>query len=287
MARSTNAAELRHLAMDTRVDAIGERIARLEGVVEQSQQKSAFEKFGTWGGVIALLVSICTGGFTIYDKIVTEPIQEKAAKLREIRSNIDEIGKIQTTINRSMAENPIQGGAVAAGLTPQMRHLAQITHADFADFPEVFTFSDHMMMGNLLLSFGYAGDATHHADASGQLAENHIETANYLWLKAKIFSAIGDHQNLPEMRKFFAEAITVSKQKDLQISIGTTLQITLEWIAAELNIGECRYARQAVDILKADITLDVVYPQTQEQVDDEFLGIVRNAKNDCGLGANL
>lgn len=172
-------------------------------------------------------------------------------------------------------------------LTVDSRPVMHFRHATSPDrHAGVYTFADHLMLGNVHLNMVEIEPAHKHADALLDLAKNHIEEANHYWLKARVFSAISDHQDLDRMREFFERAAEVSRSKALQTSIGTTLQIYQNWMFAELNIGSCDIARQALARIAEDLKLDVVFEQTRIDVRSAIAAAITNSKRTCGLSAD-
>ncbi len=269
--------------LDSRFDDFGERLARVEGRLENKPEKSFYEKLGTRGGIIALVISIFTGSFAIYEKFVVDPQKAAHQQRLQVRTTLDEITQIQAAIAKTTAENPAAGNSIADSFSSKMRSLISRSHRNYLKFEDAFEFADHLMLGNLLFNFGHVDKAFIHAEASAELAGDHIQEANSFWFKANLFSAIGDNQDLSQMRKMFESAIDVSKQKNLQTSIGTTFDIYLDWLRAELNVGDCVIAKNVMYKLSIDMKLDAVFPQTRNRVGNNVRNVIRNAKRDCGL----
>ncbi len=269
--------------LDSRVDDVSERLSYIEGQIEAKQKKSFFERLGTIGGIFALFISILTGGYTLYDNFIDKPKREKLVKLENVRSTLNQIAEINTVVAKAQIEPTPANAAVATAQMSKLIPLMTKAHNLYKEYPGVFNFADHMMMGNLLLNFRYFREAHVHADESEQLAVTHIEKANYYWLKAKIFGAIGELQNLDEMRRFFQTAIDVSKSKDLQISIGTTFQIYSNWLLAELNTGKCPVAKIIFEKLSSDLKLRDVFVQTRAFVKNDVSRVISASKRNCDL----
>ena len=74
------------LRLDERMDALGERIATIEGKLEKENVKEiSLKKYlSEYGGIFALILSIVLGIFTIFDNIVLKPQKEEANNLIEL-----------------------------------------------------------------------------------------------------------------------------------------------------------------------------------------------------------
>ena len=72
-------------AEGTSVNELASKIARLEVEVEH-ERKSIVKRLGVWGGLIALVVSVSTGWFSLYDNLVLKPRQERTASGGELRN---------------------------------------------------------------------------------------------------------------------------------------------------------------------------------------------------------
>ena len=93
------------LKLDSRFDDFGERLAKVEGKFESKPEKTFYEKLGVRGGIIALIISIFTGGFTIYEKSFVNPQKELKRERLQVRNTLDEILQVQARISFERTRN--------------------------------------------------------------------------------------------------------------------------------------------------------------------------------------
>lgn len=268
--------------LDERVDAIGERLATLEGKMEKEKAKSLKKRLSEYGGILALILSIVIGAFTVYDKIILQPKKEEVIELESFRKDINTLVQLSAQISSLNWEgNPAAAQAQAQNLTPQKVALIENIERYGEMHPDKYKFADRLMLVNENEQFSWHEKAIIHAKKALEISNDSLQTANAYWAIARINGRLN---KLPDMRTYYEKAINEFEKVGLNSNAGAVMQIYTQWIYLELIQNEsCDSARKVFDAMKAVYSKSEVWPATKVTTQKEFQKMISNAPKTCDL----
>lgn len=197
------------LTLDTKVDALAERVGGLEGRLEE--RIPARKLIAEYGGYIALVISILVGGWTLYDNAFLRPIKDKKLAEDNLRTSLNNLANLSARIAKALTESPMAGSAELASLTPQrLALLAEIEKADLK-MPHVLNFADRLLLAAEYEQFGHIEKALHQIDLAK--AADVYQEANSDWRRARLLGADG---RLEAMRDSYRCAVDGFKSLGLK-----------------------------------------------------------------------
>jgi hypothetical protein len=272
------------ITIDGRVDDIAERLSSVEGKLAASTRTSPRKLIGELGGYAALIVSISVGVYTLYNNLVVQPVKERVQAEATFRSNMNALASINARMARAFSENPQAAAAEMASITPQrLALLDEIEKAD-AKMPHIPKFADRLLMAGEYQGFGKLSEALHQIDLAEAAANDGFQEANASWWRARLNGLMG---NFSVMRDTFGQALNQLKALGLKKTAFDVLRLYTEWVATEINNGECSQARDVHAKMVQDFASPDVFPMTRVQIKQEFSAMLAQSAQSCGLSADL
>jgi tetratricopeptide (TPR) repeat protein len=268
--------------LDERVDAIGERVATLEGKFEKEKVKGLKQRLSEYGGILALVLSIVIGAFTVYDKIIIQPQKARATESDDFRKDLDTLVQLSAQISSlDWRSNPIAAQAQAQSLTPQKIALIEKIERFGEMRPDELKYADRLMLANENELFMWYEKALMHAKKALELAVDSFQTANAYWAIARLNGKL----NKPtEMRTYYEKAIREFQAVGLKTTAGAVMQLYTQWVYLELLDDEsCASARKVFEAMKAVYSKPEVWPATKVASQSAFQAMVSQAPRNCGL----
>ena len=266
--------------IDARVDEIGERVSKIEGRLDNKPPKGLRKSIPEYGGLIALILSIIIGGFTLYDKLLLQPEKDATQKETDFRSDIKELSNIVAQVSGLDWSNPTAAQFQASTWTPQRLALLEKIKKSNEAMPSVLKFADRLFLANEYEFFNLTHEALEQADLAHQSATDATQTANAYWAKARLN---GKLNNLVEMREFFMLAIDEFKSVGLKITAIPVMQVYIHLISLELISGTCETAEEAYSRMVVDFNLPEVWPSTKKQISKQFADMLLKSPRTCNL----
>jgi tetratricopeptide (TPR) repeat protein len=263
-------------SLDSRVDELGERIAKVEGRL--SERTPPRKLFAEYGGYIALVISILIGGWTLYDNAILQPIKDKAQAESTLRNNLNSLGSISARIARAFSENVLAGNAELASATPQrLALLAEIEKAE-RSMPHVLNFADRLLLAAEYEQFGDIDNALRHVDLAK--ANDVYQQANSDWRRARLLGAQG---RLEAMRDSYRRALDGFKTLGLKKTAPDVLRLYGNWVGLEVGNDQCNSARNVYAQMVQDFRSSQVLPPLRVTIRGEFEQLLEQLPQDCQL----
>lgn len=268
--------------LDERVDAIGERIAALEGKLDKEKAKGLRQHLSEYGGILALVLSIVIGVFTIYDKVVIQPQREVAAELDTFRKDLDTLVQLSAQIfSLDWTGNPNAAQLQAQSLSPQRIALVEKIERFGEEHPDKLKFADRLMLANENELFMWYEKAITHANKALGISADPLQRANAYWAMARLN---GKLNKLPDMRIYYEKAISEFEMVGLNTTAGLVMQLYTQWVNIELVQDQtCTSARKVFDAMKAVYLKTEVWPATKVQSRKEFQTMLSQSPKNCDL----
>jgi tetratricopeptide (TPR) repeat protein len=235
--------------LDERLDQSMERLARVEGLIEAERSRSLQKAMAIYGGYLALVISILTGAYTLYDNLVVRPEREQALKEAAVRGKISELSSLIARALRAMAENPMNGGAEAAALAPQRLQLIEEIEAGARDMPYLLRFPDYLLLSNEYEGWGRFPEALYALDRARKAAGDWQQLANLDWATGRVNAQIGD---MGRAREHFDRAIGAFRSAGVRNNGGSMMLAYLQWLYGEFTNGDCAGARTVFEKMSED-----------------------------------
>ena len=237
--------------LDSRVDSVAERVAKIEGTLFKQSEKSLIKKISEYGGLAALAISIAIGVFTLYDKAIKSPRDSTYNSERELRNSLSQLSEISTRIGElDWENNPVGSEAKARSYSARRNALLEDVLLSRKSHPEVFKFHDFVLLAHELEYFERRVEAIEELNHALELANNDYE-------KASIISQIGRDKGmigeLESMNELFEESAKLFKNVDAFRTPSDITILYISWIEGLLMHGLCKEseetAREFVDEL--------------------------------------
>jgi len=268
--------------LDERVDAIAERIATLEGKLDKKKDKGLKQHLSEYGGIVALILSILIGVFTVYDKIIVQPQIDLAAKSDTFRKNLDTLVQLSAHISSlDWSNNPVAARSQVQSLTPQKIALIEKIELFGELHPDTLKFADRLMLANENELFLWHEKALAHAMKALEISVDTSQAANAYWAIARLN---GKLDKLTEMRVYYEKAANKFEVAGLNINAAIVMQLYTQWVYMELIKNKtCSSARKVLDVMKSVYSKPEVWPITKKQSRLEFKKMLSQSPKTCGL----
>jgi hypothetical protein len=268
--------------LDERVDAIAERIATLEGKLKENKSGGLKHHLSEYGGIVALVLSIVIGAFTVYDKLVIQPGKDEVAKSDAFRSDLDTLVQLTARISSlDWVGNPAVAQAQMQSLAPQRMALIEKIEQFGAANPGSLRFADRLMLANENEFFIRHETALMHARKALEISADPLQAANAYWAIARMNGRLN---KLAEMRTSYEKAIDQFMKVGLNTSAVSIMQLYTQWVASELVQGEtCAPAKKVFNAMQAVYSKPEVWPSTKMSARSGFEAMIFQSPKTCGL----
>ncbi|WP_375688338.1 hypothetical protein [Pseudooceanicola sp. LIPI14-2-Ac024] len=237
---------------ETSTEPIEVRIARLEEKW-RADEESLVKKYGAWGGVIALTLTILLGFFSISDRVdlFLSRDEVRAAEFKKIAADA-------RTLMLRAAEISAQSGPNAAA---EYLSLARVEIHDrlsqlnsFSDSAEKYaSFSDALSLSEFHASFSMFEQAKKFATIAETLASNNIEEIYVLNLWLRMFYMMATTESIEKARALLPVGVKLSSSLSASQHDGAIFQIYTSAISAETFLNSCERARQYLSELRDNL----------------------------------
>ena len=269
--------------IDSRVDEIAERVSEIEGKLYDKSQKSFLKKLSEYGGLMALILSLLIGSFTLYDKLLLQPNKEKKEAIVNFRNDINELLNIHARVAGLDWGNFQAANFQMQAWTPQRMALLEKILLSDKTMPEVLKYADRIALANEHEFFGHIKEAMEQARLAKQLSVDAIQRANANWVEARLSGKLNE---LNKMRDFFIQTLNEFKTVGLKNVAINVMTVYLQWISLELANGTCSSAQDAHARMINDFILPDVPPRVKEEIKKQFEKMLTGAPKNCGLSLN-
>ncbi len=221
-----------------------EKVKTLE-IKYETEQQSIFKKLGVWGGLIALLISILTGGFTIYDNFVLKPEHGKKVSLKELSGIVLQLAEINLRIIETQQKKDLKllNNFIRA---INAKKISLINRADeiAKEFPNDVGVSENIALAYEHINFGNNEMGLVYSEKAFKVAKNKAFKAEAKRYKARSLFPPSSIQNITEARKSFSEGIQIAKNFNSDARLATLLNLYNDWIVSEAVYNSCEESRK-------------------------------------------
>ncbi len=219
--------------------SLSERLAALEGQVE-IDRRSVVKRVGAWGGLVALVISLITGSFTIYEKFVANPAARRDALVSEMQTIVARF----SSINSKLVELQLEGDLRKLQALSQNANTEKFVLLDRADtiirsLGDDFGVGHYIQLAYEHLNFGQSKMAEHYAKRAFTSARNPLLKAEAVRYRGRALFLDGEIQNKILAREAFREAIVLADRIPGFLSTQVLGSIYADAIGSELFFGDC------------------------------------------------
>ena len=224
---------------------VSERLARLEGRAD-AEDKSLARKLGQWIALLALTISIATGGFQVYENIILRERGEIAADRKTLAEYVRRI----TELNSRVASMHFsQKGNLATQVLAKTLNLEKISilglaHDLLSKREEIASFASLITLSYEHLSFGNTARARVYSHRALLLATTDVERVVAQRIEAQTLFAPGKGQSLLRARKMFSRSLAATRNIEVFFRAELFADIYRNWILSELAFGDCEKAKE-------------------------------------------
>ncbi|MEM6355727.1 MAG: hypothetical protein AAF844_08580 [Pseudomonadota bacterium] len=239
---------------DARIDDLADKITRLEG---KKSKKSFAERLGTWGGIIALAISLPTGFVTLYSGVIypvvfgeTVAAEADADRTRELLAQLNSINKEH--FEARAAGDFARAAALLEANAPLYAKTLSELEGIFMRRPEVFSREERWLIAPAFLEIGRTDMASIVAESTADQMVLPFEKALLEIFRARILSSPGPMFDPKGARQRFqsAEAI-IRADPNPTTRVQAEVPLMNWWLQAELWLnGDCTEIGRLSDRLR-------------------------------------
>lgn len=241
--------------------AILDRLDKLEA--HQSEKKTLLERLGVWGGLVALLISISTGVFTIYDEAITKPVDEKDKKTQQFESIIASIATLSQELATKTASITDTAVKQQIGMLYNAQLLVLVRNAESIEsqIREQITAPGYLILGNAELALGNIADAQRFLKLASERKTDPSTHAEILRFLGRALAMSNTPEGLTSARRAFDESggIMIGFSQ-----FGAPLQranLLGDRLIAEAWFGDCNQLPELTTKFLAEVTSPGVLPE--------------------------
>jgi hypothetical protein len=218
--------------------ALAERIAILESKVA-AEERSWTRRSTVIGSVLALLISILSGGYSIYDNAVVRPSKAQEESLGELRQIVGRLSEINWKLIEQSGGDPQRARMVQ--MTASGEKVSLLDRADqiVAAMGPRIGLSEYLTLAYEHLSFGDNATALRYANAAIAVAATPGLKSEAYRYKARALFLPGATQNLEEGRAAFAAGLKVASGGGTLSANNAAATLYVDWLINEAWFGDC------------------------------------------------
>ena len=261
------------------------RLGVLEGKVEAERQ-TTHRRFGGLASAVALGISIFVGLFTIFDRVVTKPSEERAAEYNQLKadirsiitSNEDAAEKSNAATNQQNRIAASQGAfAQNESLLQDAQRLLKLINHDGGGKDRRFSLgsSDYDILSQAAYAGGDVASALKFADNAVDAADNLHVKSEALRLKANMIVTVGGPGATQSAEATIKQALDgLASSSGAEISIERT-NLYSQRAAIEANGGDCPASARSAQMAVSAISGPEVPAQIQRYVLGTMTGFLQ------------
>jgi hypothetical protein len=219
------------------VVGLAERVAVVESKVE-AEERSWVRRSSLLGSLLALLISILSGGYNIYDNAVVRPSQAEDDALGELRQIVGRLSEINWKLIEQWSGDPQRARMVQ--MTANGEKVSLLDRADqiVAALGPRIGLSEYLTLAYEHLGFGDNATALRYANAAIAVAASPGLRAEAYRYKARALFAPGDTQDLDKAREAYREGLKAASGGTMSAS-NAAATIYVDWLINEAAFGDC------------------------------------------------
>src|SRR5262249_30184150 len=216
------------------------------------------EQFDSWAGLIALVLSISTGGFTLYDRIVLQPQVEQSQKLNEFHDAIARINEI----NKDLSAQTVMLGVANA----EKELLLEKVESTLPTIRPLVGAPEFAVLAVETMNKGDAATAKLYIESAMGSPHDEAVHVDILRHRGQIYFMTGRAADTATAESSFVEAFqTLRKHKHWGASAERALLLR-DWAVAEAYYGDCAHMRDRLQEFVEEIARDDVSVEARKTI---------------------
>lgn len=264
--------------LDNRLDSFAERMAAVEAVTI-IEKKGVIKRASEVGGLIALVLSLALGGFTLREELVVKPQEAERQHGEALRNAISELSKIQSELNSIDWNDPAAQNKLGS-YAPRRVALLEKIRKHYKTEEDSLTFADHLLVALELMQFSKIDDARVHISAADSFASDHFQRAIVDVYEARV---AGYQQDFSKMSESFSKATEEYLSLGVQQSGLDLFSTYIEWIGYEMAFVSCESASTVHEDFLKQLASSDVWPRVRERAKTGFDSMLTNQNKSCGF----
>ncbi|MFV0275807.1 MAG: hypothetical protein ACK5HY_01295 [Parahaliea sp.] len=265
--------------IDHRLDSVAERVSKVEGTLYKKSEKSLLKKLSEYGGLVALVISISIGIFTLYDKIILSPQKSEYESEKELRSHLSQLTEIMVSISDFNWKNDPVGSADRSQVyTPRRHVLLEDILLKRRNHPGVLKLHDYVLLARELEYFSRLPESLVELNSALELAQNDYEKASITADIGRVFGLMEDFESMDKMYQKAAELFKRTKRFESPTEIAA---FYIGWIHTLLMHGFCEESRESSSMFFSELININFSPNILDVVIDRYKEMLQYVPTSC------
>jgi hypothetical protein len=236
-----------------------QRLERLE-VREKESTKSVLDRLANWGALIALVISIATGAYTLFQESVVKPREKKQQQFETIVASIET--QMQTATSKMLSQkDPIQKLAISAAVTANVMVLLQQAEVIEPAVQAGVSASTFMVLGNAELNVDNLESAQKYLRLAAARATDPSMHAEALRLLGRALSMSNTPEGLASARRTYAQAWAIERQFHNFNAPSQRAELLGDEIITEAYFGDCGLLASLIKRFTAEVSGPGILPE--------------------------
>ncbi|GEM_PF-3727990 len=189
------------------------------------------ENITLWAAVIGFVLSTANGGFTVYDKIISQPEEQQDKQYREFESDVQQLTSLMPLIQGGL-DGPLQKSMAAQA---QAMSVANDAMNLLPSVKKRLGTADFVVLSTFEYQIDPAASLALANDAVG-VARGTYMTVETLRMRAKARAQLGDADAMRDVRNDFQTALGKADSDAMQVE---RILILGDWMVTEGTYGQC------------------------------------------------
>jgi len=237
-----------------------QRLEALEIKVD-SKPKGIGDQVSKFAGLLGLVVSIATGGFTLYNNFIQKPKEDLAQAIAAINAVNQDLSSKLPAISDPAVRQSVQivaNNQKVLHIQTAERLIKRLGRA--VGTPEL------MVLGNEKLYFGDPKTSLSYFQMAVQRAQDPIFKGEALRMQGQAMFMLGDSAGIAQARASFENALDImSKMQNFGAS-GYRANLLADWTIGEAFFGSCDLAKQKLSAFHKEVVASDVLPNIGDQL---------------------
>jgi hypothetical protein len=235
------------------VVGLAERVAVVESKVA-AEERSWMRRSSLVGSMLALLISILSGGYSIYDNAVVRPSKAQEESLGELRQIVSRLSEINWKLIEQWSGDPQRARLVQMAANGEKVSLLDRADQIVAAMGPRIGLSEYLTLAYEHLGFGDNLTALRYANAAiGVAATPGLKAEAYRY-KARALFMPGPTQDLEKGREAFREGLEAASGGGTMSASNAAATIYVDWLYNEASFGDCARLAPLLDEIEQALT---------------------------------
>ena len=236
------------------------RIASLENELEkltekfEGKDKSTFKKISEWAGLIALIVAISGGGFTVYDKLFIDPNKGRDLALSQLQGIVGDLTNTNAELLQLSQQLPPDQFALIASIKNGVKlTLARRAATIIEDLGGEVDAATMLVISSEFQQFEKLDESRRLAQMALTAADNDFIRAESKRYIADATFLLGGQDNISQARATYEEGLALARKMPGLQGFSIVGNIYRDWMIAESLGDNCDRTEKLLSAMQAEL----------------------------------